>query len=176
MRFLVVAIALSLVFTQAGFVARAAAGERAAPVQVPSRAGLPHVRRGVSYPQARAALIRQGFRPVAIAKRPENDADVCFEVPALCRRYPEVQFCTTTRVDGDVVCVFLYARRRDGRFMGVGTRYQLRTKDYRFNGLGWNDALALNELRDVTFADPGDEQLLRAQIRRNPMPPGRFDK
>jgi hypothetical protein len=95
----------------------------------------PHVKRGISYADARAELIRQGFDPVRIVSwNSENHECRDIAWPDVCAAFRETMNCFV-----DVpVCQFLYRRRSDGRYWTV-------------NSLGEPDSRGRAGLDSVTF-------------------------
>src|SRR5262245_21304256 len=75
------------------------------------------LRPGMTYPQARAALIGEGWRPVPTRHDPRAFKSMCHENPGVCVRYPEVVRCGYLGA-----CEFLFEHGRDGDFLEVSTR------------------------------------------------------
>ena len=128
------------------------------------RAGIPHIRPGVSYEAARNQLIGAGFRPVPFRVRA---MEMC-SGDSVCQRAPELIDSSNGQL---AYRWFLFVRRRDGRFLTVQALYE----SLRFAGAEWTDAAGYQWLIAKEYGglpgsyqavDPHDMVLLRAAAKR----------
>ena len=118
---------------------------------------LPSIPRDTLYPKARALMIKAGFQPQRILRRPDYVIANCGGQPDPCKVFPEILECST-----EGYCNFLFVRRTDGRQAIVGTAGDNDIRGcYCVTALRWADDIDRRSLQQFVIAKSGSKDRAR---------------
>lgn len=90
------------------------------PLGAEATARLPNFAQGTPYVTVRAQLMRMGYDPAPVRRKPGFSYSGCLASDEFCRAFPETLFCGTR--DFVRICGHLFRRRSDGRLVVVRSK------------------------------------------------------